>query len=157
MYIRVELPTYAHSFSVDVPNDANVLQLKQEISRSCPGSPRVEGQRIIWRGRYLSDGEKLEALWSVSKDCHITRTISYSCFPSPLMSRVLSTFLSILQRGPLIHRIITKNHLQLYRHQRLFIPFLQPLGYLVLHQYPLLSLPVFPPTFWQNIEMHSRF
>ncbi|KAK7470801.1 hypothetical protein VKT23_002219 [Stygiomarasmius scandens] len=79
MYIRVELPTYAHSFSVDVPNDANVLQLKQEISRSCPGSPRVDGQRIIWRGRYLSDGEKLEALWSSADE---SRIVHLSVHPS---------------------------------------------------------------------------
>ncbi|THV08697.1 hypothetical protein K435DRAFT_708706 [Dendrothele bispora CBS 962.96] len=71
MYVRVELPTYAHSFSVNVPNDANVLQLKQEISKSCTGGPRVDGQRLIWHGRYLSDHEKLETLWTSAEEARI--------------------------------------------------------------------------------------
>ncbi|KAG6878112.1 hypothetical protein C0993_012116 [Termitomyces sp. T159_Od127] len=61
--IRVELPAYAHSFLVQVPSTSTVGDVKQEIHTVCPGNPRVPGQRIIWRGRYLFDHEKVDELW----------------------------------------------------------------------------------------------
>jgi hypothetical protein len=64
--VRVELPAYSHSFSVQVSPSATVFDLKAEIERVCPGGPRVDGQRIIWRGRILRDDEQLEGLWKVS-------------------------------------------------------------------------------------------
>ncbi|KAF8076239.1 hypothetical protein FPV67DRAFT_1617862 [Lyophyllum atratum] len=61
--LRVELPAYAHSFLVKVPSTSTISDVKQEIFNSCIGSPRVDGQRIIWRGRYLVDHEKVDELW----------------------------------------------------------------------------------------------
>ncbi|KAI5826831.1 hypothetical protein K523DRAFT_216666, partial [Schizophyllum commune Tattone D] len=61
--IRVELPAYSHSFQVQVPPSASVQDLKREIARTCPGTPRVEGQRLICRGRALDDSERVEDVW----------------------------------------------------------------------------------------------
>lgn len=63
--LRVELPAYAHSFTIQVPRSCAILYVKQEIFRTCVGGPRVDGQRIIWRGRYLVDHEKVDDLWKV--------------------------------------------------------------------------------------------
>ena len=63
--LRVELPAYAHSFLVQVPRSSTILDIKQEISKTCVGEPRVEGQRLIWRGRYLIDSERVDAVWKV--------------------------------------------------------------------------------------------
>jgi len=65
--LRVELPAYAHSFVVLVPRTCTIAQVKQEISRTCTGGPRVDGQRIISRGRYLGDHETVEELWKVRR------------------------------------------------------------------------------------------
>lgn len=61
--IRVELPAYAHSFLIQVPRSCAMLDVKQEIFKTCVGRPRVEGQRLIWRGRYLVDSEKVDEVW----------------------------------------------------------------------------------------------
>jgi Ubiquitin family len=63
--LRVELPAYAHSFLVHVSPSCTILDVKQEIFKACIGGPRVEGQRLIWRGRYLVDSEKVDELWKV--------------------------------------------------------------------------------------------
>ena len=63
--IRVDLPTHSHSFSVSVPLNYSMLQVKQEIYRICPGQPRPQGQRLICRGRLLKDEETVESLWKV--------------------------------------------------------------------------------------------
>ena len=39
--------------------------VKDEIKRVCPGSPRVDGQRVIWRGRLLRDEELVMDIWKV--------------------------------------------------------------------------------------------
>lgn len=64
--LRVELPAYSHSFIIQVPLTYTIFNVKGEITRSCPGAPRAEGQRIIWRGRVLADDEKVEDVWKVS-------------------------------------------------------------------------------------------
>ena len=74
--LRVELPTYAHSFTVQVPNSCTVLQIKERIHLTCTGAPRVDGQRIIWRGRYLTDQEKVEDVWKVAYCCPLHATHS---------------------------------------------------------------------------------
>ena len=57
--IQIELPSYSHSFIIrDVPLSSTILQVKTKISELCAGGPRLEGQRIIFRGRYLEDIEK---------------------------------------------------------------------------------------------------
>ncbi|KAJ3892937.1 hypothetical protein GG344DRAFT_44340 [Lentinula edodes] len=72
--ILVELPAYGYSFTVHLPSESTstsaassntVLSIKHAISRTCPGNPQVDGQRIIWRGRVLGDAEKVGELWSV--------------------------------------------------------------------------------------------
>lgn len=64
--LRIELPTYARSFTIQIPDTCTILEVKEEISRTCPGRPRVEGQKLIWRGRFLADNEKVETIWKVS-------------------------------------------------------------------------------------------
>ncbi|KAJ7276264.1 hypothetical protein B0H12DRAFT_1084419 [Mycena haematopus] len=61
--IRVELPAFARTINVQVSDSGTVLDVKREIYRVCVGAPRVEGQRIIWRGRSLLDTEKVQELW----------------------------------------------------------------------------------------------
>ncbi|KAJ7904389.1 hypothetical protein B0H14DRAFT_2662615 [Mycena olivaceomarginata] len=61
--IRVELPAFARTINVQVADSATVLDVKREIYRVCVGAPRVDGQRIIWRGRSLLDTEKVQELW----------------------------------------------------------------------------------------------
>lgn len=63
--LRVELPAYSHSFVVQVPQSCTIAQVKQEIHTACIGGPRVDGQKIVWRGRYLADDEKVDELWKV--------------------------------------------------------------------------------------------
>ena len=63
--LRVELPSYSHSFIIQVPVSYTILEVKGEIFRSCTGAPKVDGQRIIWRGRVLQDNEKVEDVWNV--------------------------------------------------------------------------------------------
>jgi hypothetical protein len=93
--LRVELPAYSHSFVVQVPESCTILDVKQEIERTCMGAPRVEGQRIIWRGRYLVDHEKVEDLWKVctSLNIHHCSVMTYdsNCVLSLLMSHALFT------------------------------------------------------------------
>ncbi|KAF5387690.1 hypothetical protein D9615_000258 [Tricholomella constricta] len=61
--LRVELPAYAHSFIIQIPSTSTIRDVKQAIFNSCIGRPRVDGQRIIWRGRYLVDHENVDELW----------------------------------------------------------------------------------------------
>ncbi|KAK7049658.1 hypothetical protein VNI00_005689 [Paramarasmius palmivorus] len=82
--LRVELPTYAHSFTIQVPEIYTIRDVKQEIFNACPGAPQVSGQRIVWRGRYLSDEEKLEDLW---KSPNEPRIIHLSVHPSAWTSK----------------------------------------------------------------------
>ena len=65
--IHVELPAYSRSFDIQVPESATVVDVKQEISSVCIGRPRPDGQRLIWRGRYLDDQEKIGELWPVRR------------------------------------------------------------------------------------------
>ncbi|PPQ77371.1 hypothetical protein CVT25_010953 [Psilocybe cyanescens] len=61
--IRVDLPSYSRSFVVKVQPSSTVLQIKEEIYHTCPGQPRTAGQRLIWRGRLLTDDENIDNLW----------------------------------------------------------------------------------------------
>ena len=65
--IRVELPTYSHSFQVSVPSIGTINDVKREIERVCSGNPRLHGQRLIWRGRFLDDNEKVLDIWKVCR------------------------------------------------------------------------------------------
>ena len=68
--LKVELPAHSHSFHVQVPDSSSVATIKSEISKSCPGEPKVEGQRLIYAGRLLRDDEQVQDIWPVS---HPTR------------------------------------------------------------------------------------
>ncbi|KAJ3575172.1 hypothetical protein NP233_g1292 [Leucocoprinus birnbaumii] len=81
--LRIELPTYAHSFSIQVPEDCTILDVKTEISRICPGRPRVDGQKLIWRGRFLADHEKIETIWKSPSE---PRIMHLSVHPSAWIS-----------------------------------------------------------------------
>ncbi|KAJ7699943.1 hypothetical protein B0H17DRAFT_1005761 [Mycena rosella] len=77
--IRVELPAFSRTLNVKVPDSCTILDVKREIYRTCVGAPRVEGQRIIWRGRPLLDTEKVQELWQ-SPDEH--RVVHLAVHPS---------------------------------------------------------------------------
>lgn len=64
--LKVELPAHSHSFQVQVAESASIANIKSEISKSCPGGPRVEGQRLIYAGRLLRDDENIQDIWPVS-------------------------------------------------------------------------------------------
>lgn len=63
--LRVELSASSHSFQIQVPHHASILNVKQEIRRKCPGGPREDGQRVVYRGRFLRDEEKVADIWKV--------------------------------------------------------------------------------------------
>lgn len=63
--LRVELPSYSHSFQIRVQQESSVYDVKQEIARLCPGNPRPDGQRLVWRGRFLKDEERVAEVWKV--------------------------------------------------------------------------------------------
>ena len=63
--IHVELPQRSVSFSIKVAGSCTVLQIKEHIARQCPGEPRVDGQRLIYKGRILTDSESIADLWQV--------------------------------------------------------------------------------------------
>ncbi len=69
--IRVELPTHSHSIQVSVPSTGTINDVKREIENVCVGSPRVSGQRLIWRGRFLGDDEKVLDIWKVRRRCRL--------------------------------------------------------------------------------------
>ncbi|KAH9850017.1 hypothetical protein C2E23DRAFT_837044 [Lenzites betulinus] len=69
--LRVELPSYAHSFEVNVPPEATILDVKQEIERVCPGSPATDCQRLVSKGRFLNDEEKVDDVWKSPDDSRV--------------------------------------------------------------------------------------
>ncbi|KAJ3991337.1 hypothetical protein F5050DRAFT_1581580 [Lentinula boryana] len=80
--VRVELPAYGYSFTVNLSSSesSNVLAIKEAISLTCPGNPRIDGQRIIWRGRVLNDEEKVADLWPEADG--MRRIVHLSVHPS---------------------------------------------------------------------------
>ncbi|KAI0772002.1 hypothetical protein BD413DRAFT_474790 [Trametes elegans] len=77
--LRVELPAYSHSFEVQVPSLSTIRDVKQEISRVCPGSPNPDGQRLIFRGRFLNEDEKVEDVWKSPDE---SRVVHLAVHPS---------------------------------------------------------------------------
>ena len=74
--LRVEFAAASHSFQVQVPQDASILDVKHEIKTRCPGNPREDGQRVIWRGRLLEDDERVADIWKVSLPHHSGASLS---------------------------------------------------------------------------------
>ncbi|KZT12857.1 uncharacterized protein LAESUDRAFT_746306 [Laetiporus sulphureus 93-53] len=77
--IRIELPAYSHSFVVQVDQSSSIGDVKREISKTCTGAPRVDGQRLIYKGRILSDDEKVADTWKSQHDAH---TLHLAVHPS---------------------------------------------------------------------------
>ncbi|KAL5527205.1 hypothetical protein ACEPAG_5996 [Sanghuangporus baumii] len=69
--VTVEHPQYMQTFVVCVPPAGTVSDIKHEIAQACPGNPRVEGQRLISKGRVLDDGERVESLWAAPDDARV--------------------------------------------------------------------------------------
>ncbi|KAH8106078.1 hypothetical protein BXZ70DRAFT_904133 [Cristinia sonorae] len=66
--LKVELPTHSLSFHINVPQSSTIRHVKEQIQLNCPGAPRVEGQRVIWRGRFLKDDETVQNIWKSPSD-----------------------------------------------------------------------------------------
>jgi hypothetical protein len=49
-----------------VPPGARVADLKTAIAERCPGQPKPNGQRIIWKGRIVVDEEVVGDIWKAS-------------------------------------------------------------------------------------------
>ncbi|KAF9651222.1 hypothetical protein BDM02DRAFT_3091734 [Thelephora ganbajun] len=77
--LKVELPAHSHSFQVHVPESASIGNIKSEISKSCPGGPKVEGQRLIYAGRLLRDDEQVQDIWPSPQH---SRTLHLAVHPS---------------------------------------------------------------------------
>ncbi|KAI1789059.1 hypothetical protein LXA43DRAFT_893679 [Ganoderma leucocontextum] len=96
--LRVELPAYSHSFQVQVTPSSTVRDVKHEIAKVCPGSPGPEGQRLIWRGRFLRDEEKVEDIWKSPEDSRVIHLAvhpsAWSSAPPPIPSAAPSTHAS---------------------------------------------------------------
>ncbi|CCM04861.1 uncharacterized protein FIBRA_07054 [Fibroporia radiculosa] len=69
--IRIELPAYSHSFAIQVEQWANIANVKHEIAKSCPGNPRPDGQRLIYKGHFLADEERILDIWKSPDDARI--------------------------------------------------------------------------------------
>lgn len=115
--VRVELPTYSLSFSIQVDICATVLDVKHAISASCTGQPRVEGQRIIWRGRYLEDQEKISDIWKVTKNLRLLRIAS-----DPSFRRQMSNAPSIYQCTRLVGLVLPRLLVQRQQQTRSLYP-----------------------------------
>jgi hypothetical protein len=62
------LNTYtAAPLTLAVPAGARVADLKTVIAEQCPGQPRPNGQRIIWKGRIVVDEEVVGDIWKASR------------------------------------------------------------------------------------------
>ena len=77
--LRVELPSYSHSFIIQVPPTYTIAEVKGEITKTCVGAPRADGQRIIWRGRVLRDDEKVNEIWKVNCRLRSLPSSALSC------------------------------------------------------------------------------
>lgn len=81
--LKVELPSHSLSFHIQVPTQSTVLDIKREINRTCTGAPRVEGQKIIWRGRVLRDEERVENIWKTPDESRVIHlAVHYSAWSS---------------------------------------------------------------------------
>lgn len=76
--IRIELPTYSRSFSVHAGRSSTIRDVKHEITKVCPGSPRADGQRLIHKGRFVHDDEIVGEVWKVCYCCSRALVASHS-------------------------------------------------------------------------------
>ncbi|EUC59008.1 transmembrane protein, putative [Rhizoctonia solani AG-3 Rhs1AP] len=74
------LNTYTGApLTLAVPARARVADLKTAIAEQCPGQPRPNGQRIIWKGRVVVDEEVVGDIWEPGEDTH---TVHLAVHPS---------------------------------------------------------------------------
>ncbi|ELU40863.1 hypothetical protein AG1IA_05116 [Rhizoctonia solani AG-1 IA] len=74
------LNTYTGApLTLAVPAGARVADLKTVIAEQCPGQPKPNGQRIIWKGRIVVDEEVVGDIW---KPGHDTHTVHLAVHPS---------------------------------------------------------------------------
>jgi hypothetical protein len=65
-HIHVLHPTHTKApLTLAVPPGARVADLKTAIAAQCPGQPKPNGQRIIWKGRIVVDEEVVGDIWKV--------------------------------------------------------------------------------------------
>ncbi|KAI0722211.1 hypothetical protein C8T65DRAFT_628592 [Cerioporus squamosus] len=94
--VRVELPAYSHSFEIQVPPSSTIRDVKHEIAKVCPGCPNPAGQRLIWRGRFLKDQEKVEEVWKPED----SRVIHLAVHPSAWTSAPPKAFVPAPTSSP---------------------------------------------------------
>ncbi|KAF9469021.1 hypothetical protein BDZ94DRAFT_1152957 [Collybia nuda] len=103
--LRVELPAYAHSFIIQVHRSCAILDVKREIFRTCVGGPKVDGQRIIWRGRYLADHEKVDEIWKSHDEPRIVHLAvhpsAWSSAPPEVTQPIQPVFTAANPPGPI--------------------------------------------------------
>ena len=104
--LRVDLPAYSRSLLLKVNVSTSILQIKEEIYRICPGQPRPDGQRLIWRGRILTDNETVNNLWKVRSFALLSTVSSISLFS-------LNLGLSILPYIHLLGRLLRQKYRKL--------------------------------------------
>ncbi|KAJ1311916.1 hypothetical protein OPQ81_010376 [Rhizoctonia solani] len=74
------LNTYTGApLTLAVPARARVADLKTAIAEQCPGQPKPNGQRIIWKGRVVVDEEVVGDIWKPGQDTH---TVHLAVHPS---------------------------------------------------------------------------
>ncbi|KAF9815557.1 hypothetical protein IEO21_04557 [Rhodonia placenta] len=69
--LRIELPAYSHSFTVRLDSSATIHDVKREIEKLCPGGPRPDGQRLVYKGRFLENDKTIADIWKSSDDARI--------------------------------------------------------------------------------------
>lgn len=67
--LRIELPAYSHSFTVRLDSSATIHDVKREIEKLCPGGPRPDGQRLVYKGRFLENDKTIADIWKVRAQC----------------------------------------------------------------------------------------
>ncbi|KDQ14641.1 hypothetical protein BOTBODRAFT_32398 [Botryobasidium botryosum FD-172 SS1] len=77
--LNVLLPSHSHSLTLSLPSQATIADLKHAIFDQCTGRPRPHGQRVIWKGRVVSDTEVVGEIWQPSDQLH---TIHLAVHPS---------------------------------------------------------------------------
>lgn len=115
--LRVELPACSHSFQIQVISDWTIKDVKAQIHLACKGAPRVDGQRLIWRGRFLRDEEVVKDIWKVRLSTPSSNLPSSDTFVdrSLRMMPASCTFPYIPLPGQ-DHHLIRQCQLQLPRH-----------------------------------------
>lgn len=134
--LRVDLPAYSRSLFLKVDVSNTILQVKEEIHRTCPGQPRPDGQRLIWRGRILTDNETVDSLWKVYSFVFYLPISSQTASIS--LSLALSILPCILLPGRPPRRKFHKSHSPACP-----LRLRKPLYHLEIRLSPKWSLPVF--------------